>query len=67
MAFTTDDLDAINGAIASGELSVTIDGRLITYRSITELLKAKSHIIQSLKRQSNPFAGFRVQIDRGIR
>ncbi|MGL5482303.1 MAG: phage head-tail joining protein, partial [Aeromonas veronii] len=39
MAFTQDDLSSINGAIASGELTVVIDGQTITYRSIKELLE----------------------------
>lgn len=67
MAFTADDLESINSAIASGELTVMIDGRQVQYRSVSELLKAKNHIMQSLKKSRSPFAGFRVQIDRGIR
>jgi hypothetical protein len=41
MSFTTDDLTALNAAIASGELTVKHNGREITYRSIDELMKAK--------------------------
>ena len=42
MALTQTDLDAINRAIASGELSVrTVTGQTVTYRSIDELLKAR--------------------------
>lgn len=48
MAFSTTDLDAINSAIASGELTVKIDGREITYRSMADLLKAKSTISSEL-------------------
>jgi hypothetical protein len=44
MAFTTTDLDAINAAIASGEMTVKYNGREVTYRSVAELLKAKSTI-----------------------
>ncbi|HEY0915643.1 MAG TPA: hypothetical protein VGE22_12300 [Solimonas sp.] len=44
MAFTTDDLDAINSAIASGELTVKHNGREVTYRSIAELQSAKRTI-----------------------
>ncbi|QIZ02618.1 hypothetical protein AhyVDH1_013 [Aeromonas phage AhyVDH1] len=66
MAFTKDDIDALNEAIASGEMSVMIDGRQVQYRSIAELLKAKNHIQQQLKKRTNPFAGFRVSVDRGI-
>lgn len=67
MAFTAEDLESLNAAIASGELSVTIDGRMVQYRSIAELLKAKNHITQALKRRNRAFAGFRVSVDRGIR
>lgn len=67
MAFTQEDLESVNAAIASGELSVTIDGRTVQYRSISELLKAKNHITQALKRRNSAFAGFRVSVDRGIR
>lgn len=67
MAFTQEDLESVNAAIASGELSVTIDGRNVQYRSISELLKAKNHITQALKRRNSAFAGFRVSVDRGIR
>lgn len=48
MAFTTDDLDRINAAIATGELSVHYADRSVTYRSIEELLKAKQHILNGL-------------------
>jgi hypothetical protein len=42
MALTQTDLDAINGAIASGELTVrTSNGSQVTYRSMDELIKAR--------------------------
>lgn len=44
MAFTTSDLDAVNTAIASGELTVKHNGREVTYRSIEDLQKAKATI-----------------------
>ena len=44
MAYTTTDLDNIDAAIASGELRVQIDGRDITYRSIDDLIKARSFV-----------------------
>lgn len=67
LSFTKDDLAAINSAIASGELTVLVDGQTITYRSISELLKAKNHIQQSLRKRRSAFSGFAVQVDRGIR
>lgn len=44
MAYTTTQLAAIEAAIATGELTVKIDGREVTYRSISDLLKAKREI-----------------------
>lgn len=49
MSFTTSDLAAIDSAIASGELTVrTADGKLVTLRSMAELLQARSVIAASL-------------------
>ena len=49
MAFTTNDLAAIDAAIASGELTVrTADGKLVTLRSISELLQARQAILSSI-------------------
>jgi ribosomal protein L12E/L44/L45/RPP1/RPP2 len=42
MAFTQANLDAIDAAIASGELTVSVAGRTITYRSIDDLIKARA-------------------------
>lgn len=44
MAFTQTDLDNINAAIASGELTVEVNGRRVTYRSIADLERARSMI-----------------------
>jgi len=44
MAFTQADLDNVNSAIASGELSVEVSGKRVTYRSLAELLQARSLI-----------------------
>lgn len=45
MAFTTSDIDAIDLAISSGELTVrTADGKQVTLRSMTELLQARQVI-----------------------
>ena len=48
MAFTQTDLDAINTAIATGELSVEVAGRRVIYRSIDDLLKARTLIAADL-------------------
>lgn len=44
MAYTTTQLAAIEAAIATGELTVSVDGRSVTYRSTGDLLKAKREI-----------------------
>ncbi|MGQ5525541.1 phage head-tail joining protein [Chitinimonas sp. PSY-7] len=48
MALSLSDLDNLDAAIATGELSVVINGRSITYRSVSELLKARSHVANVL-------------------
>lgn len=49
MAFTQTQLDAIETAIASGELRIMFDGREVIYRSIDDLLKARDTIKASLQ------------------
>ena len=42
MAWTQLQLDAIEAAIASGELTVRFGDRTVTYRSMDELLRARA-------------------------
>jgi hypothetical protein len=52
MSFTQTDLDAINRAIATGELTVrTASGQSVTYRSVAELEQARRLIEADLSRQ----------------
>ena len=45
MAFTTQDLAAIDAAIASGELIIrAADGKMVTLRTMSELLQARAAI-----------------------
>ena len=45
MAFTTQDLTAIDAAIASGELTIrAADGKMVTLRTMSELLQARDAI-----------------------
>lgn len=70
MALTKDDLDTLDEAIASGELTVRVEGREITYRSIDDLLKARRHVASVLKGgRKRSFLGSRMttRVDRGIR
>ena len=48
MAWTSDDLDRINKAIASGTLRVKFQDKEITYRSIEELQKIRRQIEEEL-------------------
>ena len=49
MAFTPQDLAAVDAAIAGGELSVrAADGRTVTYRSMDELLKARALMVADM-------------------
>lgn len=40
MAYTATQLQALKDALASGELTVTYDGKTVTYRSIEQLKEA---------------------------
>lgn len=74
MALSKDDLDVLDDAIASGELSCTVNGKSITYRSIDELMKARRHVEKVLKQQANNVSKrrsmlgphFRPTLDRGV-
>ncbi len=52
MAWTQAQLDAIEAAIASGELTVHFGDRSVTYRSMDDLVKARAVIKDALESQS---------------
>lgn len=52
--YTEADLIAIRRAIAKGERSVQFADRMVTYRSIEELLQAESRITQTLRTTNRP-------------
>lgn len=54
MAFTPQDLAAVDAAIASGELTIRSNGREVTYRSQDDLFKAREAISAALAAQANP-------------
>ena len=56
MAFTSTDLDNVNSAIATGELKVELNGRLVIYRSIDDLIKARTLISSELAATANSAA-----------
>lgn len=64
MAFTVQDLDAIDRAIASGELTVKCQGREVTYRSIGELQAARETILRSLRAATAPSGGIGFSVAR---
>lgn len=49
MAYTQADIDAIDRAIALGATTVIVDGKTVTYRSLDELVKARSIIVHALQ------------------
>lgn len=57
MAFSQTDLDNINAAIATGEMTVEFNGRRVTYRSIAELKEARSIVASDLAAATNTGAG----------
>lgn len=52
MALTQADLDALDLAIASGELTVSYSGRTVTYQSTQSLLRARQHVASVLRAQT---------------
>jgi hypothetical protein len=69
VAFNSGDLDAVNSAMASGELIVRFqDGRQVQYRSVEELAKAKRYIeaeinSDGVKRRQGVF---KVNVGKGV-
>lgn len=49
MSFTAAQLAAIENAIGTGELTVKYDGKEVTYRSMSDLLKARARITAELQ------------------
>ncbi|ROR25152.1 hypothetical protein EC845_1192 [Comamonas sp. BIGb0124] len=64
-AITQDDIDNLDKAIASGELTVTTRNGTVTYRSISELKDARTHLLQVLNPQrGRTFGGVSVSLAR---
>lgn len=57
MAVTTQDIDNLNAAIASGERVVVLNGQSVTFRSIDDLIKARTDLRNELAMQTNAAAG----------
>lgn len=68
MALTTTDLDNLDTAIATGELTVEFNGRRVTYRSIGELMQARVHVASILANASpttRPAGAYRINFTTG--
>lgn len=50
-AWTQSELEAIEKAIATGVLTVRYQDKQVTYRSMDELIKARSLMIKALKKR----------------
>ncbi|MEN9923905.1 MAG: hypothetical protein RL268_31 [Pseudomonadota bacterium] len=53
MALTSQDIDNLDAAIATGELEVEVNGRRVKYRSISELKAAREHVSSVLQRDAS--------------
>jgi hypothetical protein len=61
MALSQTDLDNLDSAIATSELRVEFDGRMVVFRSIPELIEARAHVARVLAAATRPArtGGFR--------
>ena len=48
MAYTQEQLDDLEAAIAEGVTSVSSNGRQVTYRNLDDMMKLRDHIAHSL-------------------
>lgn len=67
MAITQQDIDDLDAAIVSGDLTVTFQGRTVTYQTTDALIKARAHAARVLQQQQSPggaptFGGKRVSL-----
>ena len=65
MAWTSTDLSTIETAIASGTLRVQFADRMVEYRSISELLKARDAMKTSLETTASTSRTSYVEHSRG--
>ena len=62
MAFTQTQLDELDKAIAEGVLTVSYDGRSVTYRSLAEMQTIRAKIFESLEADAGRRAIRQIQI-----
>ena len=62
MAWTQSDLDALEEAMASGEMTVrSPDGRLVTYQSLSDMLKLRAAMREEIDAAAQTMKGARHQ------
>lgn len=72
MAWTTTDLSNIETAIARGQKKVQINGRMMEYQTIGDMLQARDAIKQELSDQAAETAGvtrplsYRARTSKGL-
>lgn len=54
MPISQAQIDALNAALASGEQSVSFEGRTVMYRTVGDLLKARDDLQRQLNAQNAP-------------
>ena len=66
MAITQQDIDNLDAAIVSGELTVSYQGRTVTYQTTDAMINARAHAARVLQQQSPggapTFGGKRVSL-----
>lgn len=54
MTFTSSDLEALKEALISGALSISSNGRTVTFRNTEDLLKTINMIEAQISKDQNP-------------
>lgn len=69
MALSQADLDRLQAAAARAQLTVEVDGKRITYRSMSEIMQAIAYVTAELQRQAGTAERNRMSyaaFDRGL-
>jgi hypothetical protein len=66
MPYTTDQLQALQNALASGELRVRFDDKEVQYRSVEELKAAIREVQDGLSAENPRVRHIRVYTDKGL-
>lgn len=69
MAYTQKQLDALDAAIAAGELEVSDGDTRVRYRSMSELQEARRFVASQMAKEGNtrrPSRSFRMTVSKGV-